>query len=191
MSRRARQRAGGRRHYRPGPVALNTLEIASNGAKRLSDTDVHRQVAIVQAALAGLSCGQHCLQHWRSLADSANMAESLAAIGLGRGADADEVIQRAQQALQATHERQATRGTWTMYHDEIDALGWLVRLFAVQLAACSYREFEAAFRSTQRRISQALAGNAGAGAVVVGGDLGAKAISSMRWCGRTTASGRR
>lgn len=172
MSRRARQRAGARKHYKPGRVALNTLEIAATGAKRLSDTDVHRQVAIAQAALQGLSCGEHCLQHWRSLADAANMAESLAALGLGSGQDADEVIQRAQQALHATHDRHATRGTWTMYHDEIDALGWLVQLFAVQLAACSYREFDQAYHRTQRRISQALAGNAGAGAVVVGGELG-------------------
>lgn len=169
MSRRARQRA-----YRPRPVATNAIEIAINRARKLSNTDVEQQMGLVRAAVAGMCLGGHCAQcaqHWRSLADTANMTETLAAMGLGSGPQADHVIEAAQRTLHDVHQRHAQRGTWTLFADEIAALHWLVSLHETQLAACSYGEFEHAYRRTAERLAQARAGNAAPGAIVINGDM--------------------
>lgn len=172
MSRRARSRM-----HHPRRVAINAIEIAINRARKLDQADVQRQHAIMRTALAEFCRGQHCQTHWLSLADTANMAETMAAMRLGYGPEADRVIGDAQRALHDVHERHATRGTWTLYADEIDALHWLVALHCtVQLAACSYGEFEDAFHRTQNRLRQALAGNAPAGALVITGAIGVNAL---------------
>jgi hypothetical protein len=167
MSRRARKRAEGR-------VVLNAVEIAINRARPLAAADVAGQKLAMELALREFCRGAHCDAHWRSLADAANMAETLAGMGLGSGDEANHVINTAQKALHDVHQRHAARGTWTLYADEIDALHWLVRLHCTaQLPACSYGEFCDAFTRTQNRLRQALAGNAPAGALVVAGGLGA------------------
>lgn len=155
--------------------ALNAVQIAINGARRLSDADVQGHMALIERAEREFAQGIDCARHWASLADTANMAETFAAMGIGSGAQADDVIERAQRALSEVHQRHAIRGTWTLYADEIDAIHWLVRLHAVQLGACSYREFATAMDRTQQRLAQARAGNAPAGAIVVVGQMGAAA----------------
>lgn len=160
-----------RSHYRPRPVHVNAWQVAMAGAAHLSADDVRMQTGIVRRAVNEFARGQHCAAHWLSLADTANMAESLAAMRIGAGAQADDIIERAQRALHDVHQRQATRGTWTLYADEIDALQWLAQLHAVQLAECTRREFEEAFKRTTNRIFGALAGNAGTGTIVVEGQI--------------------
>ena len=155
MSRRARTR-----NAHPRRCALNSIEIAING-----------HLLLITRAKDEFSRGIDCQRHWLSLADTANVAETFASMGLGRGDDADMVIQRAQQALHDVHERHATRNTWTLYADEIDALTWLVQLHRVQLAACSYSEFAHALDATEQRMRQARAGNAPAGAIVIVGQI--------------------
>lgn len=131
MSRRARLRS---QHVRrSGHVAVNSVEIAINGARKLSQSDVDGQHQLLTNAAAEFARGVQCAAHWLSLADCANVAETFAAMGLGSGDEADTVIQRAQQALHDVHQRHETRGTWTLYADEIDALHWLVQLHRVQL----------------------------------------------------------
>lgn len=170
MSRRARTR----KHH-PRHAAVNAWEIAINRARKLAAEDVARQDGIVRQAVAEFCKGEHCAAHWRSLADTANMSETLAAMGLGAGPDAERVINAAQQTLHDVHQRHATRGTWTLYADEIDSLQWLAQLHLVQLAACSYGEFSDAFHTTANRLEQARAGNAAHGAIVVVGDMPATA----------------
>lgn len=165
-SRRARTRS---QHQRR--CAVNAIDIAINGARKLSREDVDGQHALMQRAQREFACGVDCERHWNSLADTANMAETLAGMGLGAGAEADEVIGRAQKALHDVHKRHGKRGVWTLYSDEIDALSWLVHLHHVQLGACSYSEFARAFDTTRERMTQARAGNAPAGALVVVGQL--------------------
>ena len=165
MSRRARK-------YNPRPVYTNAVQIAMGRAKRLTAADVAGQTQLVQNALAQFCQGVACDLHWRSLADTANMAETLAAMGLGGGDDADRVVRDAQAALHDVHQRHSSRGTWTLYADEIDALHWLVRLHCTaQLPACSYGELATAMDRTQNRLRQALAGNAPRGALVVDGGM--------------------
>ena len=166
MSRRARAR-----RYHPRHAATNAVEIAINRVRKLAPEDVARQDAIVRQAVAEFCRGERCEHHWRSLADTANMSETLAEMGLGGGPDAERVIGTAQQALHDVHKRHATRNTWTLYADEIDALQWLAQLHQLQLRECSYGEFETAFHRTANRLEQARAGNAAHGAIVVVGDM--------------------
>jgi len=166
MSRRARTRM-----HHPRRAAVNSVQIAINNARKLPAEDVARQDGIVRLAVAEFCKGEHCAAHWRSLADTANMSETMAAMGLGAGPDAERVINAAQQTLHDVHQRHASRGTWTLYADEIDSLQWLAQLHHVQLSACSYGEFAEAFNRTANRLQQARAGNAAHGAIVVVGDM--------------------
>jgi hypothetical protein len=165
-SRRARARS-----QHPRRCAVNAIDIAINGARKLSRDDVEAQHRLMMRAQDEFARGIDCARHWLSLADTGNMAETLAGMGLGSGPQADEVIERAQKALHDVHQRHETRGTWTLYADEIDALLWLVQVHHVQLGACSYSEFARAFDVTRERMTQARNGNAPAGALVVVGQL--------------------
>lgn len=166
-SRRARQRA-----HHPRRAATNAVQIAINGARKLSDDDVQGQRRLLERARREMACGVQWRLHWGRLADAANMAETFAAMGLGSGPDAERVITAAQRALHDAHVRHAERGSCALYADEIDALDWLVRLYVVQLGACSQREFEAAYIRTRDRIHQAAVGNAAPGTCVVVGLVG-------------------
>lgn len=163
MSRRARTRQPHARH-----VYTNAHAIAMHRARALSAEDVAMHRTVITTAAREFAQGLHCETHWRSLADTANMAETLAAMNLGSGPDADRVIRTAQQALYDVAQRHQQRGTWTLYADEIDAIGWLVQLHLTQLAACSYGEFDTAYKRTNDRMAQALAGNGPVGALVMG-----------------------
>ena len=166
MSRRARARM-----HHPRRAAVNTMEIASSRARKLSREDIDEQIGAARQAVAEFVRGEHCALHWLSLADTANMAETLAAARLGAGEEVDQAINNAQQVLHEVHQRHASTGSWTLDADEIDALLWLAPLHLAQLEACSYGEFEAAYRRTANRAAQALAGNAAAGTIVVVGEI--------------------
>lgn len=171
MSRRARIRS---QHIRRSQhVAVNAVQIAINGARKLSAADVDGHVALIERAYHEYIIGNHCAAHWCSLADTCGMARTLAGMGLGSGDEADSIIDRANAALKDSHDRHATRGSWTLYADEIEALHWLIRLHTTQLRACSYSEFARAFDLTAERARQALAGNAAPGAMVTVGKFGA------------------
>lgn len=160
-----------RKSYRPRPVHLNTTAIAINGSRKLSAADVSQQVVLVSHALREFSSGRDCSRHWCSLADTANMAQGLAALRIGAGDQADDVIDTAQAALAAVQQRRTAGGSWTLYPAELEALGWLAALHASQLSACDYSEFERAFQQTHNRVAQARAGNAPRDAVVVVGQI--------------------
>ena len=158
--------------YRPRPVTVNAWQRAMIGAAKLPAAAVQMQTAIVRTAVDQFARGLHCAAHWLSLADTANMTETLAAMRIGAGAQADDIIERAQRALHDVHQRHAQRGTWTLYADEIDALQWLAQLHAVQLREVTRSEFEEAFTRTKNRLMGARAGNAPAGAIVIEGQIG-------------------
>ena len=80
MSRRARTR-----NAHPRRCALNSIEIAINGARRLSAADVDGHLLLITRAKDEFSRGIDCQRHWLSLADTANVAETFASMGLGRG----------------------------------------------------------------------------------------------------------
>ena len=170
MSRNAKPRKA----YRPQPMHTNTLYRALARVHKIAPEDVAGQVSIMATALREFSAGVSCLHHWRSLADTSNVAESLTAAGICSGPDADKVIHDAQAALAAVHGRSQTRGTWTLYPTELEALSWLVTLHARQLSECDHAEFDRAWEVTHQRVSAARAGNAPRGAIVVLGDIPAR-----------------
>lgn len=160
-----------RKAYRPRPVHTNATQGAINGARKLSAADVLQQLTLCRHALQEFSAGRDCPRHWLSLADTANMAQGLAALRIGCGDQADQVIEQAQAALAAVQQRRHAGGSWTLYAAELEALGWLIALHTTQLGACDYAEFDKAFHQTHERLSQARAGNAPRGAVVVVGQI--------------------
>ena len=100
-----------RRAYRPQPMHANSLQRTLARVHKIAAADVAGQISLMATAVREFSAGQHCLHHWRSLADTSNVAESLSAAGICSGPDADRVIHAAQAALAAVHERSRTRST--------------------------------------------------------------------------------
>ncbi len=165
------KRRPNRRHH---VATVNIVERVLSRNAALSAAHVAGQMEITRNALRDLP-GSVTPGYWKSLVDTANMAETLAAMGLGSGPQADSCIARAQDALGAMADRRQHAASWQPQPDELEALEWLLQLHAIQLRACTYREFEEALSRLERRISQALKGNAKPGTVVVTGDIGASA----------------
>ena len=158
--------------YRPRNVDNNPMLLAMTQTRALSAADVAIQDTIVRNALDCFRKGDDCAFYWRSLADTANMAHTLARMRLGGGPDAERIIGEAMQALAAVRMRSETRGTWTLYAEELVALEWLVTLYCtIQVPAATYGEFNKALHDTNRRLNQARAGNAPAGAITIFGDM--------------------
>lgn len=161
-----------RKAYRPHQRHLvNPIQRAMTGVRLLERSDAVGQIKLATRALAELKLAVNTGQAWRSLADTANMAESLCTLGIGSGTDARRVIHAAQLALHDIAQRMQQATTKALHHHEIEALEWLIRLHDLQLQSCSYSEFERAFVTTKDRLEQARAGNAPADAVVVVGDM--------------------
>ncbi len=167
MSRSTRPRKA----YRPRPAHLNAVQTTLNRVGKLTPNDLAAHLAQQKHALAEFPKGVNCQAHWLTLVDAVNMAETMAGQGLCSGPEAAAVLQAAQRALSDVCLRHEQRGTWTLYPAELDALRWMLRLHHVQLTECGYGEFDRAVVTTQRRISQAVAGNAGPGVILVGREL--------------------
>lgn len=58
-------------------TAANAVQIAINGARKLSDADARGHVALIDRAAREFAQGIDCGRHWVSLADTGNMAEAL------------------------------------------------------------------------------------------------------------------
>jgi len=166
MSRRARARKA----YHPKPVHLNSVLRAIEGAARLPADQVATISADLTTALDHFSAGQDCPRLWCAMADAINVAESLADLNICSDDSSRQRIADAHAALSAVHMRHTTRG-WTLYPAERNALADGLWLHSVQLQHASFREYEAAIADTTRRISQARAGNAPRGAIVLQGAL--------------------
>lgn len=164
-----------RKAYRPGPVHANATHMALTGVRKIAAHDVRNQIKLINSALQQFMAGIHCAAHWRSLADAANMAETLEAMGIGSGEEMRNAIADAQESLAWMAQERHERGTWALRHherQEVEArLQWLRTLHVFQLRVCSYGEFEQAYRRTEDRVRQARAGNAPRGAIVIEGQL--------------------
>jgi hypothetical protein len=162
-----------RRQKRQFVADANALQRAMVSVSKINAEDVARQVTAMRVAIDGLLSGQNGSDCWRSMADAANVAESLTEIGIGAGDEALQVIAEAQEALAWIVQEYRERGTWALRADERDEirrrLTWLSSVHATQLSHASYGEFERAYQATARRVQQARAGNAAKGAIVIEG----------------------
>lgn len=161
-------------HHQADPAA--TLR-AIRGARRLSAEDRERQKELTREALERLlRAGPDAAACWRDMADVANLAEQLALLRIGGGPEALAAIDEAQHALGYMHQEHQARGTWALRAAEreviVPQLELLVRLHELQLDVCSYGEFERAYQAAVRKLTQARAGNAPPGAIVLEGQVG-------------------
>ncbi len=160
-----------RKSYRPRPAYANAHQIAMAKVYTLQRQLLDVQIDIMALAIDEFVRGVDCAERWKHLADTANVAEQLTAIGIGSGPQAIRVIHAAQHALANVAQRWRERGSWTLYAAELDALQWLKSLHREQLSRCSHGEFERAMDAAHTKVSQARAGNAPAGAVIVDGEI--------------------
>jgi hypothetical protein len=161
MSRRARARFDRR-------VILNPVAVAIEGAQKLCVKDRSNLQRIVDLALQAFRTGRDCAAQWRNMADALNTAESLARVGIASDDASRDRIDAAQRVLADVHQRHAEHGSWTLRGPELQALDDGLWVFRVQLEHCSLGEFERARHDCTERIRQARAGNAPAGARMVG-----------------------
>jgi len=171
MSRRARQRAEGRKAYTPKPVHLNAIERAITGAALLPAAEVASVKTNMALSLLTFGRGIACPQHWVSMADALNMAESLAAGRICSDEASRAKIVAGQEALAAVMLRHNAGKSWTLYAAEHTALQDALWLHGVQLDHASHTEYEQALEHTRHRIAAARAGNAPRGAIVIEGAL--------------------
>ena len=166
MSRRARARKA----YHPKPVHLNAVQRAMEGAAKLPADQVATISANLGTALDDFSAGRDCPRLWCAMADAMNVAEALADLNICSDDGSRQRIADARAALAAVHMRHTARG-WTLYPAERNALADGLWLHGVQLQHASFREYESAIDDTTRRLTQARAGNAPRGAIVLQGAL--------------------
>jgi hypothetical protein len=161
-----------RKAYRPHRVDTDPMDLATARAGLLMPTQKATLVRPVTAALDHL---RRCVDPWTawcSLADALNVAEQLALRNIA--SDRQPEFHAAQQVMHDVYHRQATRGTWAMRAPELAALDFAVQLHVIQLGLCTQGELADSIQAVQRRVAQALAGNAPKDAQVCVGQLGNK-----------------
>ena len=160
-----------RRAYRPRVIDGNPITLAMSRAAALEDSQRRDLITPVRSALAALRTGTGGMDAWCTLADAANVAEQLCALGIA--SDRLATIDAAQAALAELHARHAQRGNWTLRAAELLALEEAVVIHGIQLRFASQGEVAEAIKTVQRRVAAALAGNASPKARVCVGVLGA------------------
>lgn len=162
-----------RKAYRPGRVDTDPAGLAMARAALLPAEPRRTLYAPVQRALDGLRTAKGGWAAWCGLADAMNVAEQLALRGIASNLLGE--IEAAQAALQALHARHTESGSWTLRAAELKALDDGVFVHRVQLEHCTQGELHDAIQAVQRRVAQALAGNAPRDARMCVGELGGKA----------------
>lgn len=157
-----------RKRYVPGRVDTGPVQTAIALAAKLLPSQRRMLRQPLRVAFSGLLRGTGGWPAWCAMADALNVAEQLAARQIC--SDRMPEIEAAQSALHALHTRHAARNTWTLRPEEITALR-IGRFFHfVQLNYCTQGELREAILAVQRKVAQALAGNASPSAkVCVGG----------------------
>jgi hypothetical protein len=155
-----------RKAYRPGRLDHDPVSLAMTMAAKLDATQLPGMLDRIQARLDAFRTGAGNSEHWAALADSLNVAEGLAELGIA--GDHRETFERGQQALAAVHGRaHGPRKSWTLRGPELQALDDALFVHSVQLQHCSQGELHKAVATVRRRMQQALKGNAGRGATVL------------------------
>lgn len=139
-------------------VVSTPLEAAILNSAKLPRQDVDGQLASLRAHAEHLLSGAPTAEtSWRSIADSSNMAETLAKMRIGGGKQALQIIGDAQRALAKARDNAKARGSWAMRAEDRDelreAVDWLLSLHQIQMQEVSVREYAEAFRKTQARMA--------------------------------------
>lgn len=164
MSRKRNMRMFARQMRQGGPAsrferAANVLGIISHMAARQSaeplSADQRRDLALAHhGALRAIQMGRATEQEVADLVNAANIAQALAARGLGQ--DWVDTITAGQQALAAIGQRQERHpGRWVATGPELQALAAMVELHDAQLESddCTEGLVMAAIDDTHKRIA--------------------------------------
>ena len=152
-----------RKRYAPKRSLWNPLAAALD---RVTLLDAEQRVLLdspLLGALEAFRTGRGTREHWMSLVDAMNVAESIAQRGIFREDRAD-AYGAAQAVLADVSDRHAAGRGWTLRGPEITALTLGVRCHELQMDQVSQGEMSDAIESVKRRVQQALAGNASPGA---------------------------
>lgn len=165
MSRRLRKRQA-------GAVHLNAVERAINAARKLHADDVALLKQAMRTALDEFCQAKRPAAHWNTMADAINLASALADERICSDEGSRAKLAAAEQVLADVARRAVARDCWTLRAAERQALDDGLWLHGVQLEHCSLGEYTRAYERTVNVISQALAGNAAPGTVVIHGAIG-------------------
>lgn len=155
-----------RKAYRPGHVDNDPVGLAMAMAAKLDAAQLPGMLARIQERLDAFRTGCGNAEHWAALADSLNVAEGLAELGIA--ADHTDTFARGQQALADVYGRaHGPRKSWTLFGPELQALDDALFVHGVQLQHCSQGELQKAVATVRRRMYEALKGNGGRGAIVL------------------------
>jgi hypothetical protein len=160
-----------RKRYVPKRVDIDATGTAMALATKLAPHQQAELVRPMRAAFERARAGTGGWQAWAGLADAMNVAEQLADAGIC--SDRMPEILAAQSALSELYARHQQRNSWTLRAAELAALDEGVLMHTIQLEHCTQGELRSAIFAVQRRMSQALAGNASPRALVCAGQLGA------------------
>jgi hypothetical protein len=155
----------------PRPVHLNTIERAIEGARKLPEAAVEALKIALDSTLTEFGQGIDCAPRWCCMADAMNVAEALAQIGICSDDNSKAIIHGGHQVLADVQQRRTAGGSWTLRGIERKTLDEAIWMHGVQLDHCSRREYEQAVQTVRARCSQARAGNAPTGSVVIHGQI--------------------
>lgn len=157
-----------RKRHRARPIDPLATWRAFQGQKMIDHVHVETVHNQVFDAITAFSQGRDCEANWRLIADAYNVAESLAELRIGSDPASRERIAAGQRVLADVWQRHALRRSWTLHAAELNTLREAEWLHHIQLQHATQSEFERACANTIERMRQARAGNAPAGAIVLG-----------------------
>lgn len=139
-----------KRTHRKVYALVNPIAHAIAGAA-ITDTAALDQLRMRElTALDALVRGQGARDDWKAMADMANVAETMARMGIGP--EVLSVCERAGQALMRAHGRFKLRGSMALDGEGIQALRELAEYHDLQRTSVSRSQYEVAIRKTADRI---------------------------------------
>lgn len=160
-----------RKRYRPKDNIPDPVGWAITLATKMDTTQLGPLLQVMTDAVEAFRLGHGTADHWRNLADCANIGEDLMRFGLA--SDHAATFTGAQLALKAVCERKNAGGSWTLRAAELESLRVLVLVHEVQLRNASQGEFRDSVKRVVRRVSAAVRdGNISTTTVRVSGKLG-------------------
>ena len=145
-----------RRTVRP---LVDPISLAIDRAGLLSAGQQAQLMVPARAAVEAMARGAGSVATWQQCADVLNLAEALCELSIANNLAA--TVTQAQAALANVMQRVKAGRGWTLYGPELAALREGLWLYSVQISLCSVGEHLRAIELVHRRISAALAGNAG------------------------------
>ena len=133
----------------------------------MSQQEVEKQLSLLSSSLANMN-----KDSWADLADACRLTEAFNELRLTTGDDAEQIVIDAEKALIRIYYRAVNQQCWVTEEEDTIPLEWLIALHEAQLRSTSRREYEQAISLVERKVQQALKGNASPTRTFLVGNLG-------------------